>query len=290
MIECDPEVAAVPAQGRPRRRSRSARTRYRAVWISDVHLGTRGCKAESLSSFLDSCDSQWLYLVGDIVDGWQIKKRCSWSPAQTELVQRVLAKARSRTRVVYIPGNHDEGLRAYGALSLAGIRVVAEAVHLTQDGKRLWVLHGDRFDAVVRNHRWLAHLGDHAYALALALNCWFNAARRLCGLRYWSLSAYLKQRVKDAVSFVSEFEKAVAHEARRRAFDGVVCGHIHKAELRTIDGLIYANDGDWVESCTALVEHLDGRLEIVHWPADATPERAQERAVLRVDELFALEA
>ncbi len=238
--------------------------RYRTLWISDLHLGTKGCRAESLCRFLESHDAERLYLVGDVIDGWQLGWRWFWTGAQTRVVQAILDKARHGTRVVYIPGNHDAGLREYGRILLAGVEVADDAIHVTADGRRLWVLHGDQFDVVVRCHRWLAHLGDWAYQASLVVNRWLNRARGILGMPYWSLSAYLKQRVKDAVSFVGRFEQAIAHEAKKRGLDGVVCGHIHKAELRDIEGLVYANDGDWVESCTALAEHHDGTLEILY--------------------------
>jgi UDP-2,3-diacylglucosamine pyrophosphatase LpxH len=238
---------------------------YRTIWISDIHLGTRGCKAEILLDFLKHNQADTLYLVGDIVDGWRLKKSWHWPQAHNDVVQKVLRRSRKGGRVVYIPGNHDEGLRDYTTIRLGGILVVDEAIHETADGKRLLVLHGDQFDGVVKYARWLALLGDRAYVAALAANHWFNLVRRRLGYPYWSLSAYLKQRVKNAVEYVTNFEEAVADEARRRGVEGVVCGHIHKAEMRKIGDVLYCNDGDWVESCTALVEHRDGRLEIVNW-------------------------
>jgi UDP-2,3-diacylglucosamine pyrophosphatase LpxH len=239
--------------------------RYRAIWISDIHLGTRGCKADFLLDFLRHTDSDFLYLVGDVIDGWRLKRSWYWHQKHNDVVQKLLRKARKGTRVVYVPGNHDEALRDYLDLHFGGVHVVGECIHETRTGKRLLIIHGDDFDAVVRYARWLAVLGDKAYGAALVLNTWFNRCRLLLGYPYWSLSAFLKNKVKNAVSFISEFEHAVAAEARRRGADGVVCGHIHKPEMREIDGVMYCNDGDWVESCTALVEHFDGRLEILHW-------------------------
>lgn len=239
--------------------------RYRTIWISDVHLGTRGCKADLLLDFLKHNECETLYLVGDIVDGWRLRKSWYWPQTHNDLVQKVLRRARKGCRVVYVPGNHDELFRDYTGLHLGGIVVLSEAIHQTADGRRLLVLHGDQFDAVVKFAKWLAILGDHAYACALVLNHWFNLVRRRLGYPYWSLSAYLKSRVKNAVEYVGKFEAAVADEARRRGVDGVVCGHIHKAEIRHIGPVLYCNDGDWVESCTALVEHEDGRLELVDW-------------------------
>ncbi|HKX46872.1 MAG TPA: UDP-2,3-diacylglucosamine diphosphatase, partial [Planctomycetota bacterium] len=257
MIAHDPQLDPDPALA------------YRAVWISDLHLGTRGCKAEFLLDFLQRTRCETLYLVGDVLDGWRLRKSPYWSRAQSDVVQALLRKARHGTRVLYVPGNHDESLRAYVGLSFGGVSVVSEAVHVTADGKRLLVVHGDQFDGVVQYHRWLALLGDHAYRFVLAANHWFNVLRRKLGYDYWSLSAFLKHKVKNAVEFVYEFERSLVEEARSRGYDGVVCGHIHKAELREVDGVLYANDGDWVESCTALVEHRDGRLELLDWPLSA---------------------
>ena len=239
--------------------------RYRTVFISDVHLGTPGCQAEALLDFLRVVDCERLYLVGDIIDGWQLRRRWFWPQAHNDVIQKVLRKVRKGTHVVYVPGNHDEFARRYVQHSFGGVEVVEDCVHLTADGRRLWVMHGDRFDGVVQCARWLAHLGDHLYEFLLELNRHLNSARARMGLPYWSLSRYLKLKVKRAVSFISDFESAVVREARKRGVDGVVCGHIHHAELREFDGLLYANDGDWVESLTALVEHADGRLEIVDW-------------------------
>jgi UDP-2,3-diacylglucosamine pyrophosphatase LpxH len=239
--------------------------RYRTIWISDVHLGTRGCKAEFLLEFLRVSDAVTLYLVGDIVDGWRLRKSWYWPQAHNDVVEKTLRKVRKGTRVIYVPGNHDEWLRDYTLLQFGGVEVVEEAVHVTADGRRLLVIHGDAFDAVVKHARWLAFLGDGAYTAALWLNRHFNTARRRLGYPYWSLSAYLKLRVKNAVQYIGSFAEAVCDEARRRGFDGVVCGHIHHAEMRELDGVLYCNDGDWVESCTALVEHFDGRLELIDW-------------------------
>jgi UDP-2,3-diacylglucosamine pyrophosphatase LpxH len=241
------------------------RRRYRAIFISDVHLGTRGCKADFLLEFLRETESQYLYLVGDIVDCWRLKRSWYWSQAHNDVVQKLLRKARKGTQVIYVPGNHDELGRDYVGMQFGGIWVLPDTIHVTADGRRLLIVHGDAFDGVVTYARWLAILGDHAYTLALWLNHKLNRVRLAMGLGYWSLSAYLKSKVKGAVGYICAFEEAVAAEARRRDADGVVCGHIHKAEIRTIDGIQYCNDGDWVESCTALVEHWDGRLEILDW-------------------------
>jgi UDP-2,3-diacylglucosamine pyrophosphatase LpxH len=239
--------------------------RFRAIWISDFHLGTRRAQAHALLDFLRRTESDYLYLVGDIVDNWSLKKTWYWHQTHNDVVQKLLRKARKGTRVVYIPGNHDEGFRDFSGLRFGRVAVLDRTTHVTADGKRYLVLHGDEFDGVVKYARWLALLGDGAYAAAIEINHHFNRVRRLFGFRYWSLSAYLKHKVKRAVEFISHFEQAVVREARRAGADGVVCGHIHTCEMRDIDGIHYCNDGDWVESCTALVEHKDGRIEIIHW-------------------------
>jgi UDP-2,3-diacylglucosamine pyrophosphatase LpxH len=245
--------------------SSNVHRRHRAIWLSDIHLGTKGCKADFLLDFLRSNDSAYLYLVGDIVDGWQLRRSWYWDQNHNDVVQKILRMARKGTRVIYVPGNHDEFAREYVGNMFGGIAVMSDAVHEMHDGRRLLVMHGDEFDGVVRYAKWLAVLGDMAYTFALSLNHWFNKVRRRLGYPYWSLSAYLKHKVKNAVQFIDNFESVVAREASLRGVDGVVCGHIHKPEMKEIDGILYCNDGDWVESCTALVESLDGRLEILHW-------------------------
>ena len=238
---------------------------FRSLFISDVHLGARGCQAAKFLDFLRYHDADTIYLVGDIVDGWQLKSGWYWPQAHNDVVQKLLRKARKGTRVIFVPGNHDEFARRYLGHNFGGIEVVPEAVHLTADGRRLWVVHGDHFDGVIQCAKWLAYLGDSAYEFVLRLNRHFNSLRARLGLPYWSLSKYLKLKVKRAVSYVGDFEAAVAREAASRGLQGVVCGHIYHAEMRSIDGVLYCNDGDWVESLTALVEHADGRLEIVDW-------------------------
>ena len=235
----------------------------RTVWISDLHLGTPGCQAKALLDFLRDVECETLYLVGDIIDGWQLRRSWYWPQAHNDVVQKLLRKARKGTRVIFIPGNHDEFARKYLAHNFGGVDVMDEAMHVTADGKRLWVTHGDLYDGVIQCARWLAIMGDLAYEFTLKVNRWFNRIRAKCGMPYWSLSRYLKHKVKRAVSYINEFENAVAREARKRGAHGVVCGHIHHAEIREIDGILYCNDGDWVESLTALVEHFDGRLEII---------------------------
>ncbi len=239
--------------------------KFRSIWISDIHLGTKGCKAEFLLDFLKHTESEWLYLVGDIVDGWRLKKTWYWPQAHNDVVQKLLRKARKGAQVVFIPGNHDSAMRDYKELQFGGIWVTHDAIHEMKDGRRFLVTHGDEFDGIVKYARWLAVLGDKAYNVALKLNDWYNWYRSKIGLPYWSLSAYLKHKVKNAVEFISDYEELLVEEARRRGVEGVICGHIHHAEMREFGGILYCNDGDWVESCTALVEHMDGRLEIIHW-------------------------
>ena len=245
--------------------------RVRTVWISDLHLGTAGCQATALLDFLRTVECETLYLVGDIIDGWQLRRQWYWPQTHNDVVQKLLRKARKGTRVVFVPGNHDEFARKYLDHNFGGVDVVEEAVHETADGRLLWITHGDHFDGVIQCAKWLAHVGDWAYETTLRVNRRLNSWRARLGLPYWSLSRYLKLKVKRAVSYVSDFEVAVAREARERGLHGVVCGHIHHAEIRTIDGILYCNDGDWVESLTALVEHPDGRLEILDWSTRFQP-------------------
>ena len=243
----------------------SDRLACRAVFISDAHLGTRGARAEALAHFLRSVSTEHLFLVGDMIDGWRLRRSWYWDAAHDEVLRLILKHARSGASVTYVPGNHDEMLRRWLGLEVAGVRLAREAEHVTAAGLRLLVMHGDEFDSVVRYAPFLALLGDWAYRTALVLNRHFNGARRWLGYPYWSLSQWLKRQVKGAVKAIDRFEEALAGEARRRGCDGVVRGHIHHAEMREVDGILYLNDGDWVESCTALVEHLDGRLELVDW-------------------------
>ncbi|MEP6869935.1 MAG: UDP-2,3-diacylglucosamine diphosphatase [Novosphingobium sp.] len=259
----------------PEPRGFRPKRRHRTVWISDIHLGTRGCKAELLVDFLRSFEADTLYLVGDIIDGWSLRKGWYWPDAHNEVVRRILKMAHRGTRVVFVVGNHDEMLRDYAGFGFGGVELALEAVHVTVDGRRLLVTHGDSFDGVVLYARWLAFLGDQAYTLLLRANIGFNAVRKRMGLPYWSLSAYLKRRVKNAVQFVCNYEDALAHDATTRGFDGVVCGHIHCAEIRQIGDITYYNDGDWVESCTALVEDAAGVISILDWSTQGqTPNSA----------------
>lgn len=238
---------------------------FRALFLSDVHLGTKGCQAERLLDFLRCHDADVIYLVGDIVDGWQLKSSWYWPQSHNDVVQKLLRKARKGARLIYVPGNHDEFLRDYCGTHFGGIEVVESAIHVGADGRRYLVVHGDLFDVVIRHARWLALLGDKAYDLALYLNTQFNRVRRHLGLNYWSLSQWAKLRVKNAVNFIGDYERTLVAEARRHAVDGVICGHIHHAVIRSDMGLTYVNCGDWVESCTAAAENTDGRLEIITW-------------------------
>ncbi|HCU54437.1 MAG TPA: UDP-2,3-diacylglucosamine hydrolase [Gammaproteobacteria bacterium] len=239
--------------------------KFNTVFISDVHLGLRSCKAEFLLDFLQHIVCKSLYLVGDIIDFWHMKKGVRWPALHNRVIQEVMCMAARGTRVIYVPGNHDELFRDYLGTSFGGIEMHPEVVHRTADGREFLVLHGDEFDHVVKHSRWIAVLGSEAYDFLLAVNRWFNLFRRKLGFPYWSLSAFVKHKVKNAVCFISNFEKAVVHEAHKRGVDGVICGHIHKATIENYDGVLYCNDGDWVESCTALVEHPDGALAVIHW-------------------------
>ena len=263
-----------PAMASPLARPLARLTRrsvqwHRAIFISDVHLGTKGCKAHMLADFLARNDCQTLYLVGDIVDGWRLKRRWHWPDAHSRVLHEILHKIDRGRRVIYVPGNHDEVLRDYCGREIAGVEIHRETVHETANGKRLLVLHGDQFDAVIAVAKWLAHLGDWAYSAAVELNELSLVIRRRLGLPYWSLAGYLKERVKNALEYICRFEETVADHVRARGLDGVVCGHIHHAQMRTINGILYLNDGDWVESCTALVEDARGNLEILRWAASA---------------------
>ena len=267
------DPAALPAMHATAPRD-GATVRVRTAWISDVHLGTPGCRADALLDFLKHVDCDLLFLVGDIVDGWQLRRAWYWPQAHNDVVQKLLRKARKGTRVIFVPGNHDEFARRYLQHEFGGIEVVEDWTHTTADGRRLWITHGDLFDGVIQCAKWLAYVGDSLYEITLRLNRHVNSLRARLGWPYWSLSRYLKLKVKRAVSFIGDFEVALAREAHRRGVDGVVCGHIHHAEMRMIDGILYCNDGDWVESLTALVEHADGRLEILDWSRFDTARQA----------------
>jgi UDP-2,3-diacylglucosamine pyrophosphatase LpxH len=275
--DADELLASKPSRPEPDHQRR----RFRTIWISDIHLGTRGCNAEMLIDFLDHVDSDTMYLVGDIIDGWRLRKKFYWPASHNDILWRFMKRCTRGTRVVYIPGNHDEMFRQFTGMSFGGVEIKRKAIHETADGRKLLVIHGDEFDTVMLAHRWLAFVGDWAYTNLMRLNVVVNAARKLFDLPYWSLSKMAKTRVKNAVEFISRYEDIVAHEAGARGVDGVVCGHIHNAEMRDIAGVSYYNDGDWVEGCTALVEHFDGRMEILHW-ADEIQKREAAIPQLRL--------
>ncbi|MCC2095778.1 MAG: UDP-2,3-diacylglucosamine diphosphatase [Hyphomicrobiales bacterium] len=252
--------------------SKQKERRFRTLFLSDVHLGTRGCQASALLDFLRHHDADRIYLIGDIVDGWRLKQAWFWPQDHNDVVQKVLRKVRKGTPLIYIPGNHDEFFRDYVGHNFGGIEIAAEAIHTCADGRTILLLHGDKFDTVVRNVKWLALLGDWAYDFAIWLNRHIARARRYFGLPYWSFSQWSKDKVKRAVSFISAFEDAVVADAKRHKVDCVMCGHIHKPVVREIDGITYINTGDWVESCSAVVEHHDGQLELIHWQEAANTE------------------
>ena len=263
--------------------TRSADKRYRTLFISDIHLGTKACQADQVLDFLKHNDAETYYLVGDIVDFWRIRRSPFWPQEQNDVIQKLLRKVRKGAEIIYIPGNHDEALRAYCGGQFGGIKVDRQAMHCTADGRRFLVMHGDEFDVVVRYAKWLAFLGDGAYDLALWLNTRFNWVRRRLGLPYWSLSAYLKQRVKQAVNYIGEFETVLAQEAERRGADGVICGHIHHAAMHQIGDVLYINTGDWVESCTAVGETHDGQFEIIRWAGLGDPGRVRSKHAARYE-------
>lgn len=245
---------------------------YRSIWISDTHLGTRGCKAEPLREFLDTVDCDTLYLVGDIIDlwSWNVKSGFYWPMLHSDIVQRVMNKAKQGTRVVYIPGNHDEQFRKHAGLVFNGIEIHLNAVHETADGRQFLVMHGDEYDSIVSHNRSLAYIGGEAYEMLLVVNRWFNRIRHLLGYQYWSLSAFLKHKVKNAVQFMNNYQHVLSLEAHKKQVNGVICGHIHHAGISQMDyGKTYCNTGDWVESCTALVEDEAGRLSVIHWLEDS---------------------
>lgn len=238
----------------------------RSIFLSDVHLGTRACQAHRLLEFLREFESDHLFLVGDIIDLWAMSRGVYWSAAQNTVVQKVLKRARHGTRVVFVPGNHDEALREYVDTSFGDIHLVREYLHTAADGKRYVLLHGDEFDQVTRYHRWVAVLGDISYNALVRANMLLSLIRRTLGVSgYWSLAGYAKRKVKSAVSFICNFEEAVVHNVRQMGLDGVICGHIHAADIKQIGGITYINCGDWVDSCTAIVEHFDGRMELLDW-------------------------
>jgi UDP-2,3-diacylglucosamine pyrophosphatase LpxH len=240
--------------------------RGRSVFLSDIHLGTRGCQAESLLAFLRRYEAEYLFLIGDIIDFWAMSRGIVWSESQNTVVQKILRRARHGERVIFVPGNHDEVLREYVDTSFGGIELVERYVHCAADGRRYLLIHGDEFDSVTRYHRWVARLGDVGYDLLVRSNAWLSMIRRTFRVPgYWSLAGYAKNKVKKAVDFIFDFEDSVIHSVKQQGLDGVVCGHVHCAANKTINGITYLNCGDWVDSCTGIVEHLDGRMEVIYW-------------------------
>ncbi len=248
-------------------------TRVRSIFLSDIHLGTRACQAERLLAFLRQHECEHLFLVGDIVDFWAIGRRgVYWTAAMNTVVQKVLKRARAGVKVVFVPGNHDEALRDYVDSTFGNIRLHRDYEHVGADGRRYLVVHGDEFDAVTKYHKWLAVLGDHGYAVLVRANVLLSTLRRRLGINgYWSLAGYAKRKVKKAVNFICDFEESVARSVKDRGLDGAICGHIHAAAIRQVDGIVYINCGDWVDSCTAIVEHLDGRMELIQWSSARSP-------------------
>lgn len=249
--------------------------RYKSIAISDVHLGTKGSKADLLLTFLRDAECDNLFLVGDIFDGWRLKKNWYWTQDHSTVVQKILRMSRKGTRVYYIPGNHDEFMRQFLEHNFGNIELHNEMIYTAVNGKQYIIIHGDKFDIVTMNMKWLAHLGDWAYTTLLNVNTAIHWVRSYFRLPYWSLSKWAKHKVKEAVNFIGDYEQSLINYARIKQVDGVICGHIHSANLDTIDGIEYMNSGDWVESCTALVEHLDGTWEIIHVASGAVSDQDQ---------------
>ena len=254
---------------------------YRTIWISDLHLGSTQCQADVLLDFLKHNESEKLYLVGDIIDFWALSKKMYWPTTHNTIIQKVLRKARHCTQVIYVPGNHDENVREYDGYVFGDIVVKNSDIHITADGKRLLVVHGDEYDTIAKYHQWIAKLGSKGYDLLLDLNRWVRLLRRLLGFQsHFSLAAYIKFKVKNAVQFISDYEDSIVTTLREEGLDGVVCGHIHHAELKDMGGFRYINTGDFVESCTAIVERHDGAVELVSWHATPEPAKTDDEMVL----------
>lgn len=250
---------------------------FRSIWISDAHLGSKNVNSSYLLEFLQNTESEYLYLVGDIIDFWKLQKRAYWPDINRSIVRNVLRKARSGTKVIYIPGNHDEILRQYDGQTHHGVVFTNETIHETADGRKFLVTHGDEFDYVVQNNKWLAELGSFTYEVLLSISGFYNRLRRRLGFSYWSLSAFLKHKVKQAVNFMGRFEEVVIGEASRRNVDGLICGHIHHAVIKKLNHISYNNIGDWVESCTALTETTEGRLSIIRWTEEYAFSTAEDK-------------
>lgn len=253
----------------------------RAIWISDLHLGAKSSRPDCLLDFFRHHQTEYLYLVGDMIDGWRLKKTWFWDQLHNDVVQKTLRQARKGTVVKYVPGNHDQFVRDHIGLKLGEIEICRTCEHTTADGRKLLILHGDEFDGIMTHARWLAVLGSGAYEASVFVNHWMNIVREKLGMSYWSISAYLKHRVKNAMKFIESFEQAVSEEARRRGADGVICGHIHRAGIKDVNGITYYNTGDWVESCTALIEHFDGTMELVEWITPRFTSRKKEKTEVK---------
>lgn len=259
-----------------------AALRARSLFLSDIHLGTRACRAGELLSLLREYECENIFLVGDIIDFWAMSRGIYWPELHNTVVQKILKKARHDVRVYLIPGNHDEALREYIGSAFGDINLVRDHVHTAADGKRYLLLHGDEFDQVTTCHRWVSILGDISYTWLVHVNRLLSLMRRKLGIPgHWSLADYAKRNVLQAVSFISNFEEAVVHSVKQRGLDGVICGHIHTPAIKRVDGVVYINCGDWVDSCTAIVEHYDGRMELVRWkhPARSAEARTESAAM-----------
>ena len=240
--------------------------RYKTIFISDLHIGSTQCQADTLLDFLKHNESETLYLVGDIIDFWALSKRVYWPRDHNTIIQKILRKARHDTKVIYVPGNHDENVREYDEHVFGDIEVRNSIVHTTVDGKRFLVVHGDEYDTIAKYHQWIAKLGSKGYDFLLEVNRAVRAVRRVMGIQsHFSLAAYIKFKVKNAVQFISDYEQSIVMTLKDEGLDGVICGHIHHAEIKEMDGFLYVNTGDFVESCTAIVEHDCGRLELIRW-------------------------
>ncbi len=269
--------AHTPAISATEHRQGAAPKRVRTLFLSDIHLGTRACQSERLLAFLREYESDYLYLVGDIVDVWAMKRGFYWPAAHNTIVQKILRMARHSTKVIFVPGNHDEAFRYYVGMSFGAVDIVAEHVHKTADGKRLWITHGDQYDQITTCHRWVSILGDMSYTVLVHVNRLLSLSRRKLNIGgHWSLADYAKRNVLQAVAFIGDFEKAAVHETLHKKYDGVVCGHIHTPVIKQMDGVTYYNCGDWVDSCTALVEHVDGRMELLRSAPELKPVQMTE--------------
>jgi UDP-2,3-diacylglucosamine pyrophosphatase LpxH len=238
---------------------------YKTVFISDVHLGTKMCQAEKLLEFFKTFECEKMYLVGDIIDGWAMNRSKYWPQSHNDVIQKLLRRARKGTEIIYIPGNHDEFMRDFCDFEFGHIILAKESVHVGVDGKLYLIIHGDQFDAVISHAKWLSHIGSWAYDVSIIINIYLNKIRKLFGMPYWSLSSYLKQTVKESVNFIGDYESTLSNYVKSKKLNGVVCGHIHHANISDMNGIRYMNCGDWVESCTALVEHYNGSFEIIKW-------------------------